>query len=107
MISCQTLNSIDITTQDVLDELQMMSANKAAGPGGIPPGILKNCAGQLAHPLLILFKKSVSEEILPNDWKIAQIISSKREPGKSLKTIGQSASPARYVSSWNASSIST
>ena len=68
-----TLSEVEFTVQDVLDEMQTLRPDKAAGPDGIPPTVLKICARQLASPLHILFIKSLNEQKLPNDWKVARV----------------------------------
>ena len=46
---------------------------KPPGPEGIHPKFLKECASVLARTLFIVFRKSVIEKKLPDEWKSAQI----------------------------------
>ena len=47
--------------------------NKAPGPDGIPPGILSAAAKELTKPLSVLFKRTIDEEKLPDEWKKALV----------------------------------
>ena len=50
---------ITITESFIIDSIRDLSSNSAAGPDGIPPSLLLNCAHALAPSLLILFKQSL------------------------------------------------
>jgi hypothetical protein len=43
---------------------------KGAGPDGIPPLILKNCASAFALPLSFLSNRSISTSVFPDRWKL-------------------------------------
>ena len=45
-----------------------------AGPDGLHPRVLREAAAQLCVPLTILFKRSLDEGVLPEDWKRANMI---------------------------------
>jgi hypothetical protein len=49
--------------QSVLLELDV---SKGAGPDGIPPLLLKNCASAFARPFSLLFNRSYRHEIWKN-----------------------------------------
>ena len=51
-----------------------MNPNSSAGPDGIPPLVLKECAGELAPTLHKIFRESIDTGKLPLDWKTAEII---------------------------------
>ena len=63
----------DISTESVRKLLSKLDRNKAQGPDGIHPYILAEAAQELAEPITILFKKSLSSGKLPNDWKSANV----------------------------------
>jgi hypothetical protein len=69
-----TLSSITVSEKDVLDKLKKLNTNKGMGPDNIPPLLLKRCAHSLAYPLKIIFEKSLTTGIFPNQWKRARII---------------------------------
>jgi hypothetical protein len=52
--------------EGVLLELDVI---KSAGPDGITPLILKNCAFAFARPFSFLFNRSLSTCIFPDRWK--------------------------------------
>ena len=50
-----------------------INVNKSAGPDKIPPRVLKENASQVAKPLYLIFRKSLDEGKLPEEWKLANI----------------------------------
>ena len=52
------LNRIEITLQDVVDQLKCLDTNKSFGPDGISPKFLKEGGEALAIPLLKLYNMS-------------------------------------------------
>ena len=44
------------------------------GSDGIHGLVLKNCSNTLANPLSILFKISYYSSIIPDDWKMANVV---------------------------------
>ena len=67
------MGDIEISIQEVHNELSKLDISKAAGPDGLPSIVLRACADELALPLQILFKKSLTMGKLPRDWKQAII----------------------------------
>ncbi|XP_031621623.1 uncharacterized protein LOC116339729 [Contarinia nasturtii] len=65
---------IDITEADVLNALQSINENKGAGPDGISPKVLKNCAHSLSKPLTALFCKSMHQGCVPAALKNSRIV---------------------------------
>ena len=54
--------------------LKSSNVNKACGPDGICGRILKNCAGSLAYPLSLIYKLSYNTGIIPQEWKMANVV---------------------------------
>ena len=54
--------------------LQHLDVNKATGPDGIAPRLLKETAQQIAPSLSQLFNKSLACGVVPDDWKLANIV---------------------------------
>jgi len=52
---------MQVTTSEVFSELSTLNTNKACGPDGICPRLLKEGAEQLAKPLAALFNKSLAD----------------------------------------------
>ena len=58
-----------LTEEMVLKKLLALNACKSAGPDGLHPRLLKECAHELAAPLSSLFKKSLECGRVPHQWK--------------------------------------
>uniref|UniRef100_A0A2H1WQ31 SFRICE_019269 n=1 Tax=Spodoptera frugiperda TaxID=7108 RepID=A0A2H1WQ31_SPOFR len=57
----------------LLKLLKSLDLNKSGGPDQIPPLFIVNCATSLAAPMTILFRRSLSEGIVPKIWKSAYV----------------------------------
>ena len=57
----------------MLKALNNLKPNKSPGPDEIHPKMLKELANELAHPLTLLFNKSISDGIVPSAWKVAEV----------------------------------
>ncbi len=68
-----TMPDIHITTQGVQKFLENLNPSKAAGPDQIPARILKICAEELAPALQQLFQQSLTEGVVPEDWRTANV----------------------------------
>ena len=68
------MQDIEFTTQGVAKLLSNLKPNKASGPDKIAARFLKEMASALAPSLTLIFKASLAQGILPNDWKKAFII---------------------------------
>ncbi|KAL8614561.1 hypothetical protein ACOMHN_028972 [Nucella lapillus] len=60
-----TLEDFEISEEKVLKLLQTLKTHKATGPDGINPLVLSKAADILAHPVTILFRKSLEDEQVP------------------------------------------
>ena len=65
------IDYVTITKDQMLKALQKLNINKSPGPDEVNPRILKELANELAHPLSVLFNKSMSMGKLPSQWKVA------------------------------------
>lgn len=64
----------EITTEEVLHELQSIDVTKGVGLDGIHPLLLKNCATSLANVICALLNKSIELGEVPTIWKKMKII---------------------------------
>ena len=64
---------IRISYEDVLPTLLGLDTQKAYGPDGIPPVVLKKCAKVLAPCLVQLFRLCLSTKTFPSCWKFALV----------------------------------
>jgi hypothetical protein len=65
------LDKITIQKEAIVKKIKNLRPDLAAGPDGIHPRLLVECAETLSEPLSIIFKKSMRESIVPKDWKKA------------------------------------
>ncbi len=68
------MGNIKISTRKVRQALLSLDINKAMGPDGISPLVLKKCAPELAPIFHKLFKLSLSTGIFPSCWKVSHVI---------------------------------
>ena len=66
----------------VREKLLKLHENKAQGPDGIHPMILKQCADILAKPLSPIFKSSYRLGIVPENWKTAIVAPIRKKGSK-------------------------
>ena len=79
-------NAIQVTTNAVLNKLNLLNANKSAGPDGLHPRVLKELAVSIANPICFLMNKCFAEGKIPISWKTANVCcifkkGSKLDPG--------------------------
>ena len=70
----QTLSSITILEQDVIDLLKSLDTNKATGPDQISQMMLKQAGEAIAPSLTKLFNLSLRENKYPTLWKKAHVM---------------------------------
>ncbi len=66
-----TIHDIRVSTSGVKRMLQKLNPQKAAGPDGLSPKVLKELAEPLSIPLTKLFQKSIDTGTVPDQWKKA------------------------------------
>ena len=67
------LVSVTVTEDDVQKKLSKLNPSKSPGPDGLHPRVLKEVAEEITTPLTLVFNKSLSEGVVPEDWKIANV----------------------------------
>ena len=73
-ISSVTLDSITVTEKDVGDILSTINTNKAYGPDGLSPRLLKEAGPSIIKVLTKLFNKSLELAKFPLTWKRANVL---------------------------------
>ncbi|XP_031627431.1 uncharacterized protein LOC116343496 [Contarinia nasturtii] len=71
-MSPQSISNMDeykLNEFSVFNELLQINSKKGAGPDGIHPILLKNCAALLYEPLSTIFNESLSTGNFPTGWK--------------------------------------
>ena len=69
----EPLTTIKIETDDVKKILENPKTNKAAGPDGIHPRILKELTSELAPVLCNIYQRSLRDGILQKVWKYGHV----------------------------------
>ena len=67
------LSTINITTEDVKAKLSKLNPTKSPGPDNIGPRILKEMHEVLAKPLADMYRSSLQEGQVPQQWKEANV----------------------------------
>ena len=68
------LNSIRITTDDIIKSIDSIPLNKTPGPDAISPYIIQQVKFAITPILLKLFNRSLSESVFPSVFKLANVI---------------------------------
>ena len=66
-------SDISFTQQDVLDVLTKLRIDTADGPDELSARFLTEIKDHIVYPLFIIFRKSLDEGSVPDDWKSANI----------------------------------
>jgi hypothetical protein len=66
------LDNIDVTVDEVLKKRSGLKTDKSAGPDSLHPKVLFEVRQSISYPLYVLFNKSLSEGVVPEDWKTVQ-----------------------------------
>ena len=69
----RSLRDIIIAPDMVKLKISKLKQDKAPGDDWITPKYLKEVVDELAEPLTEIFNKSISEGVVPQDWKIANV----------------------------------
>lgn len=62
-----------LSEAEVLEALAAVDSSKGPGPDKLPPSFIKMCAGSLAHPVSLVFNRSLTNGQFPDVWKVAAI----------------------------------
>ena len=68
-----TISDISVTYNGVVNLLKNIKEHKAHGPDKIPNHLLKECATDIAHSLVLPFQASIKQSKVPSEWKHALI----------------------------------
>ena len=67
------IDNTTISQLDVLKALQSLDTSKSMGIDGIGPKLLKSCAVALYVPIHHLFSLSITNHVIPSEWKCHSI----------------------------------
>ena len=82
----ERLTEIEITEEDVYEVIEGLRADSAPGPDMINNRVLKETKDELKRPLTLLFRKSMAEARIPDDWREAHVTPIYKEKGKKSET---------------------
>lgn len=68
------MQPVELSVSGIEVLLKSIDETKANGPDGISPRVLKRCAHPISLYLYLIYAKSLSVGLLPNDWKAAHIV---------------------------------
>jgi hypothetical protein len=83
-ITDTSLDSLQLTEDEVLALLNTINTSKATGPDNISPKMLKEAAPAIVKPLTRLFNKSLSICIFPEIWKRANVLPLYKKGNRSI-----------------------
>ena len=69
-VTCTDLQFDENTVHKAICKLR---SDKSMGPDGLAPKLLLEAKDQISYPLCLLFKKSLQETVIPDDWKVATV----------------------------------
>ena len=72
-LSSIDVSSINVSSEDVYTALSSLDPTKAFGCDQISPRLLTLCAGSIVESVTILFRESLTNGCLPDEWKIHKI----------------------------------
>ena len=88
---------IEFSEEDVDTLLTKLKDNKSPGVDNIHPTMLKNLHSELKKPLYLLFRKSLDEGTVPNDWKMANVSPIHKSDKKGNKKLTSNFRPVSLV----------
>jgi len=68
----------------VKDVLQIVNVNKASGPDGVSPRLLKSAYDIISKPLCYIYNLSLSSMYYPSAWKLANVIPAFKKDDKNI-----------------------
>ncbi|XP_072040364.1 uncharacterized protein [Amphiura filiformis] len=69
----EELIGADFTLENVMKKLDKLKQDKSPGIDQVHANVLKECKEEMAVPLFMIFKKSLEEGCIPDDWKLARV----------------------------------
>ena len=78
-----SIDNFEITAEMVEKYLKRLYASKSQGPDNLHPKLLLETLDKIKEPLTEIFKKSLQEGTVPNDWKLANIVPLHKKGSKS------------------------
>ena len=77
-----SISDIVISKEKIHKKLDCIKEDKSGGPDGLSPMLLNRCADNLSEPLVMIFRKSLDDGKLPDDWKKSEVCPIYKKKGK-------------------------
>ncbi|KAK3095789.1 hypothetical protein FSP39_019145 [Pinctada imbricata] len=77
------IHNVDITAQEIIDQIKILDPKKACGPDVFSHIMLKKVCNAIAFPLSIIFNKSIELGKFPSHWKHAHVLPIHKKGDKS------------------------
>jgi hypothetical protein len=68
-----TLDTVVISERKIQEKIRNLKHDSAAGPDNIHPRLLKELINEVWSLLQLIFERSLNENIIPSDWKLATV----------------------------------
>ena len=72
--TCQSLSTVEFSTNDILKIIRNLNPNKAHGHDMISIRMLKICDESICKPLGIIFRSCLQNGKFPSEWKKANVV---------------------------------
>jgi hypothetical protein len=72
-----------ITEEDIISKLSKLKVNKSPGLDLLHPRVLYEIRESIALPLCFIYNKSISSGVVPEDWKMAEVIAIHKKGSRS------------------------
>ena len=92
---CPDLIDLTLSTEQIIKAIKEIPLNSAPGPDKVPAILLKECAHELATPLLLLWRESLDTSEIPLELKTQTIIPLFK---KGLKSLAENYRPVSLTS---------
>ena len=100
----QTLDSITITHASIIKKLKNLRSDKAPGPDGVHPHLLKTLANTFAPILSMIFSISLESQELPSVWKTGIITAlfkkGKKSQAQNYRPVSLTSIPCKILESF-------
>ena len=99
---CKQMSDLDICQDDAEDKLKWLNIVKLPGPDQLHPRVLQETCASIAYPLYPIYsKKKLSTDVLPADWKLAEVTAVYKKGPKEDRDIDLLASLVCVIKSWS------
>ena len=78
------ISLLDIKSEIERKKILELEVDKACGPDEFHPRLLKELVDEISTPLVMIFRKSLLDGVLPSDWKHANVSSLFKKGAKNI-----------------------